>query len=104
MLYSYSVENNCLIINLNELVEDLSFISPLYLKGCKHLILNLSQLSQLDVNDIAKFSTFGNNLVGINSFVMISNQILDENFSITPTLQEAFDIIELEDIERILNL
>ena len=104
MSYTYSIENNCLVVNLNELVEDLSFITPLYQERSKHLILNLSQLSQIGVNDIVKFSTFGNNLVGLNSFVMISQQFFNDEFSIAPTLQEAFDIIELEDIERLLNL
>ena len=35
---------------------------------------------------------------------MISQQFFNDEFSIVPTLQEAFDIIELEDIERLLNL
>ena len=85
MSYTYSIENNCLVVNLNELVEDLSFITPLYQERSKHLILNLSQLSQIGVNDIVKFSTFGNNLVGLNSFVMISQQFFNDEFSIAPT-------------------
>lgn len=104
MSYSYTIDNHCLIVNLNELVEDLSFISLLFREDCKHLILNLSQLSEVHVNDIIKFSTFGKNLVGTNTFVMISKQLLNDDFSIAPTLQEAYDIIELEDIERLLNL
>ena len=35
---------------------------------------------------------------------MISNQFLQQNFLIVPTLKEAFDIIEMEDIERSLNI
>ena len=35
---------------------------------------------------------------------MISNQFLQDGFLVVPTLQEAFDIIEIEDIERTLNI
>ena len=35
---------------------------------------------------------------------MISNQFLRDEFLVVPTLQEAFDIIEMEDIERSLKI
>ena len=35
---------------------------------------------------------------------MISNQHLQKNFLVVPTLKEAFDFIEMEDIERSLNI
>ena len=35
---------------------------------------------------------------------MISNQLLNDEFLVVPTLQEAFDLIEIEDIERSLNI
>ena len=37
------------------------------------------------------------------SFVIVSDYIFDETLNIVPTLQEAFDVIELEEIERELN-
>lgn len=104
MSYSYQIQKNCLIIQLFEIKDDMSFINSLFSKDCKHLILNLSEVSNLNTEHLTKFTTFGKNLVQTNSFVMISNQFLYDKFLIVPTLQEAFDIIEMEDIERSLNI
>ena len=73
-------------------------------KDCKHLILTSQNFSNLNTEHLIKFTTFGKNLVQTNSFVMISNQFLHDEFLVVPTLQEAFDIIEMEDIERSLNI
>ena len=104
MSLSYQIKKNCLIIQLFEIEEDMSYIKSLFIKDCKHLILNLSEVSNLNAKHLTKFTTFGKNLVQNNSFVMISNQFLHDEFLIVPTLQEAFDIIEMEDIERSLNI
>ena len=37
------------------------------------------------------------------SFVIVSTHKFDENLNIVPTMQEAFDYIEMEEIERQLN-
>ena len=37
------------------------------------------------------------------SFVVVSTHQFDENLNIVPTMQEAFDYIEMEEIERQLN-
>ena len=37
------------------------------------------------------------------SFVIVSTHRFDENLNIVPTMQEAFDYIEMEEIERQLN-
>ena len=37
------------------------------------------------------------------SFVIVSTHQFDENLNIVPTMQEAFDYIEMEDIERQLD-
>ena len=37
------------------------------------------------------------------SFVVVSNHQFDENLNIVPTMQEAFDYIEMEEIERQLD-
>jgi hypothetical protein len=104
MSQNWSILNSCLIIKLSKNSDNLSFIEPLFNEGCKHLILDLSEV--LDINEfyLTKFAKFGKNLVNTNSFVMISNQCHYDDFLIVPTLQEAFDIIELEDIERSLNI
>ena len=38
------------------------------------------------------------------SFVVVSKISFDENLNIVPTIQEAFDFIEMEEIERQLEL
>jgi len=103
MSHSHSIKNNCLIVVLSKL-EELSFIESLFSPECKHLILDLTEVLDFDINHLIKFTTFGKNLVQTNSFVMISNQFLNDEFLVVPTLQEAFDIIEMEDIERSLKL
>ena len=104
MSYSYQIQKNCLIIQLLVIEDDMSFINSLFSNDCKHLILNLSEVSNLNTEHLTKFTTFGKNLVQTNSFVMISNQFLHDEFLVVPTLQEAFDIVEMEDIERSLNI
>ena len=104
MLYSHQIQKNCLIIKLLVIEDDMSFINSLFSKDCKHLILNLSEVSNINTEHLTKFTTFGKNLVQNNSFVMISNQFLHDEFLVVPTLQEAFDIIKMEDIERSLNI
>ena len=73
-------------------------------QNCKHLILYVTEVSELKIKHLTKFTKFVKNLVQHNSFVMISNQFLQQNFLIVPTLKEAFDIIEMEEIERSLNI
>ena len=104
MSYSHQIQKNCLIIQLSKIEGDLSFINSLFNQDCKHLILDLTEVSNLNTEHLTKFTTFGKNLVQTNSFVLISNQFLYDEFLVVPTLQEAFDIIEMEDIERSLNI
>ena len=104
MSYSHQIQKNCLIIQLLEIEDDMSFINSLFSQDCKHLILDLTEVSNLNTEHLTKFTTFGKNLVQNNSFVMISNQFLHDEFLLVPTLQEAFDIIEMEDIERSLKI
>ena len=102
-MYVSTVEKKCLIVKLTEKVEDLSFINTLFSENCHHLILNLQEIELTNATLLSKFATFGKKLVGTNSFVMVSTQFLNSEWNIVPTLKEAFDIIELEDIERQLN-
>ena len=104
MSHSHQIQKNCLIVYLSKIEDDLSFVNSLLSQDCKHLILDLTEVSNLNTKHLTKFTTFGKNLVQFNSFVMISNQFLHDEFLVVPTLQEAFDIIEMEDIERSLNI
>ena len=104
MFHSHQIQKNCLIVQLSKIENDLSFVSSIFSQDCKHLILDLTEVLNLNTEHLTKFTKFGKNLVQTNSFVMISNQFLNDEFLVVPTLQEAFDIIEMEDIERSLNI
>ena len=100
----HKIQKNCLIVKLITIEDDLSFVNSLFNQDCKHLILDLKEVLNINAKHLTKFTKFGKNLVQNNSFVMISNQSLHDKFLVVPTLQEAFDIIEMEDIERSLNI
>ncbi len=70
-----------------------------------NIIVNLSSLKQLKTTDVVEFLQISNNhRKGKHSFVLVTNNIdldnIPDELSIVPTLQEAFDIIEMEEIER----
>ena len=70
-----------------------------------HLIINLSSLGKITLEDIIEFLRVSNKHRGDKkSFVVVSNKVnLDEmpnEIVVVPTLQEAHDVIEMEDIER----
>jgi|AOAMet_48_BLW_10_2_1038533.scaffolds.fasta_scaffold45470_2 hypothetical protein len=103
-MHSHRIERNCLIVKLSENTDDLSFVETLYNGNVKHLILDLHDIMELNSTDLLKFTTFGKNIVKNNSFVMISNLPPQEEYMVVPSIQEALDIIEMEDIERQLNI
>lgn len=103
-MHSHRIERNCLIVKLSDNTDDLSFVETLYNGNVKHLILDLHDIMELNSTDLLKFTTFGKNIVKNNSFVMISNLPPQEEFMVVPSIQEALDIIEMEDIERQLNI
>lgn len=103
-MHSHRIERDCLIVKLLENTDELSFIETLFNGNSKHLILDLHDIMELNSNDLLKFTTFGKNIVKNNSFVMVSNLPPQEEFMVVPSIQEAFDIIEMEDIERQLNI
>lgn len=70
-----------------------------------HIIVNLSSLDKISLEDIIEFLRLSNNHRGDKkSFVIVTenadfDQMPDE-IVVVPTLHEAYDIIEMEDIER----
>lgn len=71
----------------------------------EHLVINLSSLDKITSDEIVEFLRLNNNHRGANkSFVLVSNKVDLDNIPgemfVVPTMQEAFDIIEMEDIER----
>ena len=80
--------------NLNKRNEVRNFIADL--KGVDLNVIN---------NIKQKFITFDESISKINgSFVIVSDISFDNDLVIVPTLQEAYDYIEMEEIERELNL
>jgi hypothetical protein len=54
------------------------------------------------INNFIKFEKYVSANKG--SFVIVSNVNFDDNLNIVPTLQEAYDFIDMEEMERQLNL
>lgn len=70
-----------------------------------HLIVRLSSLEKIKLEDIIEFLRLSNNhRSDKKSFVIVSDQVdldqMPDELVVVPTLQEAYDIIEMEDIER----
>ncbi|NNE32127.1 MAG: ribonuclease Z [Winogradskyella sp.] len=70
-----------------------------------HLIIRLSSLEKIKLEDVIEFLRLSNtHRSAKKSFVIVSDQVnLDEmpdEIVVVPTLHEAYDIIEMEDIER----
>lgn len=70
-----------------------------------HLIVKLTSLDNITLEDIVEFLRLSNNhRADKKSFVIVSEKAdLDQmpvEIVVVPTMQEAFDIIEMEDIER----
>jgi len=70
-----------------------------------HLIIQLSSLETILKTDIIEFLRLSNNhRAAKKSFVVITTQLdldeLPEEIIVVPTVEEAYDIIEMEDIER----
>ena len=70
-----------------------------------HLIINLTSLKPISFQDVIEFLRLSkNHRNDKKSFVIVSDKVnLDEmpdEIVVVPSMQEAFDIIEMEDIER----
>lgn len=70
-----------------------------------HLIVRLSSLDKISLEDIIEFLRLSNNHRSQKkSFVVVSDSAdldqMPDEIVVVPTLQEAYDIIEMEDIER----
>lgn len=79
-------------------LEDLSNIDA----GVKCFIADVRGVSvELLKNIKNKFVTFDQTISDVNgSFVIVSTFSFDDELKIVPTLQEAYDYIEMEEMER----
>ncbi|WP_297763583.1 ribonuclease Z [uncultured Muriicola sp.] len=74
-----------------------------------HIIVNLFSFSKLSSDDILEFLELSNmHRKAKKSFVLVTDKVtydeIPDEISLVPTIQEAMDLIEMEDIERDLEL
>ncbi len=74
-----------------------------------HLIINLFSFSELKADDVLEFLELSNSHRAKNkSFVIVTEKVsydeVPDEICVVPTIQEAKDIIEMEEIERDLEL
>ncbi len=94
-------------ISLRKFVENLNNSYNKIKKD--HLIINLFSFSKITSNDVLEFLQISNKHRAANkSFVLVTNKVeydeVPDEICLVPTLQEAKDIIEMEEIERDLDL
>ncbi|MBT8325146.1 MAG: ribonuclease Z [Winogradskyella sp.] len=70
-----------------------------------HLIILLSSLKSIPLQDIVEFLRISNtHRASKKSFVVVSNMVsqaeIPDEIVVVPTTQEAYDIIEMEEMER----
>lgn len=71
----------------------------------KHIIVDLSKIKITEALDLIPFVEISTrHKISKKSFVMLTDSIdidkVPEELAVAPTVQEAYDIIEMEDIER----
>ncbi len=74
-----------------------------------NIIVNLFSLEKIETEQLAEFLQVSKQHKGANrSFVIVMKAIsydeIPETLMVVPTVQEAFDVIEMEEIERDLGL
>ena len=74
-----------------------------------NLIVNLSSLGAVNTSEIIEFLNVSNtHRAGKQSFVIVTSNIdldtIPDEIIVVPTLQEAHDLIEMEEMERDLDI
>ena len=97
------MNNNTLLFKISD-ENDFSKLNAS--RNIKNFIADLSTLKngmhKLLINNFTKFEKYVNTNNG--SFVIVSKVNFDDHLNIVPTLQEAYDFIDMEEMERQLNL
>lgn len=86
-----------------ELVKKIQALYPKFKNN--NIIVSLTSLKTLERSDIVEFLDLSNtHRSSNNSFVIVSSKInlddVPDELMVVPSLQEAHDIIEMEDMER----
>lgn len=104
----FDKDNNITLITqekstITELVKKLQVTYPKFKND--NVIINLSVLNSITLQDIIEFLEISNtHRRAKHSFVIVTDQVnLDEmpdEIAVVPTLKEAYDLIEMEEMER----
>ena len=94
-------------ISLNKFLSNLRDIYPKIKND--HIIINLFSFAKLTSSDVLEFLEFSDaHRKTKKSFVLVTEKVaydeVPDTICVVPTIQEAKDIIEMEEIERDLDL
>jgi hypothetical protein len=94
-------------ISLAKFLENLNASYPKISND--HIIVNLFSFTKLTANEVLEFLQLSNRHRSTKkSFVLVTDKVtydkVPEEICLVPTIQEARDIIEMEEIERDLDL
>jgi hypothetical protein len=94
-------------ISLAKFLENLNASYPKISND--HIIVNLFSFTKLTANEVLEFLQLSNRHRSTKkSFVLVTDKVtydkVPEEICLVPTIQEARDIIEMEEIERDLEL
>lgn len=108
----FDKDNNISIItqekaSVIELVKKLDVLYERFKND--NVIVSLSSLKPVELEDIIEFLQLSNKHKQSNhSFVIVSNQVnmdaMPDELVVVPTVKEAYDIIEMEEMERDLGI
>ena len=97
------MNNNTLVFKISD-QNDFSKLNQS--QKVTNFIADLSELKngmhEILINNFTKFEKYVSDNNG--SFVIVSNINFDDKLNIVPTLQEAYDFIDMEEMERQLNI
>ena len=99
-VFQENIELSAFLENLNKAYSEIKK---------EQLIINLFSFSKLSAGDILEFLELSNAHKEANkSFVLVTDKVsydeVPDEICVVPTIQEARDVIEMEEIERDLGL
>ena len=94
-------------VTIIELVKKIQVLYPKFKNN--NIIVALNALDAFGKEDIVEFLELSKtHIASKNSFVLVSDKIdldiVPDDIVVAPTLQEAYDVIEMEDMERDLGI
>jgi hypothetical protein len=100
IVFQENISLSTFLVNLSKAYEKLKH---------DHIIVNLFSFDSLNANDVLEFLDLSNtHRASKKSFVLVTEKVsydeVPEEVCLVPTIQEAKDIIEMEEIERDLGL